>query len=91
MRNCYIQGKSKLLFPKDSNLKELWLKSLNLNAENVKKSSTVCERHFQVEDFQFALVNELFPHGSKKRLVKGAVPTYNNEDNSCTLFDVIAR
>lgn len=38
-------------FPKDPNLRYLWIKACGKEGELIRNSSSVCSKHFKIEDF----------------------------------------
>lgn len=64
-------------FPKNENLKQIWIKKCNRNEHMSVQRARVCSLHFRDDDFQRDRRNELLNMPQKLRLKKGSIPTLN--------------
>lgn len=79
--NCYNSDGAP--FPKDQNLRQLWLEGLNLKYANLKQDSFVCFKHFKDNDFMEVSENDNEDEGEYKnhQLKPDAIPSLSNNIN----------
>ena len=69
-------------FPKDPRLRKLWITSCRRSENFDPNKSLICSNHFQAEDFERDLRNELLNLPPRRMLKQGSRPTLNLSNSS---------